>query len=659
MTTELSFGKYTILERLGSGGMAEIYKCRLAGIGGFDKLVVVKRILPDRLEEQEFVHMFLDEARIAANLNHPNVIHIFEVDEINGAPYMAMEYVRGPTLSALVRAAQRQQKMHLGHVAKIIADVCAGLYYVHNARDPNGVPLEIIHRDISPQNVLVSVEGVPKLLDFGVAKAVGRLAQTEAGMFKGKLRYSAPEHLQENASVDHRADVFSIGVCLYEATTGRPRFTNNLTEAQVIPLVLSGRVDPPSELVADYPPELERIIMWALEPDRQTRCPNAQALQRALEQFVASGPYASSTRAVVQWMEELFPPSEGQSYGRALSVGPGSGSSSKQQRGGSGLSLAGTASPSAVRGFGSSSGRLRMQVPSASENPQDSIDITEVEVGSGQESARPVKAALTSVGLMIALLAAGGGAAYLTTRQEPRVQPPVAQLSGLVAAAAQTAPPGQAVAAPEAPPSPPPSPLKDFLDEAERLGKEGRYGPALELLAKARQVQTQEPELVMRRTRLVMDVERESLLAKARMELRLYNVPGAIETTKQVLDMEPTNEQALALFADIRQASGSPSVTRARPRQRTGTLHLTAEPGGMVYLNDDPVGLSPIRQLSVPAGSYRLEVRLAGHAPLARSVRIQANRATALELKLVPLAVEGSTAPEASLRGAEAASSPP
>ena len=464
MTTELSFGKYDIVERLGSGGMAEVYKCRLSGIGGFDKLVVIKRILPERMEEPDFVHMFLDEARIAANLNHPNIIHIFEVDQLDGAPYMAMEYVRGPTMLALMRTAYRQKMVHLGHMAKLISGICAGLYYVHNARDQNGVPLEIIHRDISPQNILVSVEGVPKLLDFGVAKAVGRLAQTEAGMFKGKLRYTAPDQVR-GLPVDHRTDIYSVGVCLYEATTGRQRFTSNMGEAQMMAAVMDGRIEPPSAVVPNYPPELERIVMWALEPDPTTRCPNAQALHQALEQFVSSGPHASSTQALAQWIKELFPVSETQSYGRTLStttVGPMS-----AQRSLGGESRAG--SNSSIRNVrtnpGSSSGKRRLaEVPPPAPAPAEDPE-PQVEQPGSKASSKAVTNAVMSMGVMIALLMGGAGAAYLLSPKAAPVaeasKPAVAQ--GEPASAAAPTPTPQGEPSPkgvDAPAPPPASPLK-------------------------------------------------------------------------------------------------------------------------------------------------------------------------------------------------------
>src|SRR5262245_28600149 len=203
--------------------MAEVYVCRLQGIGGFDKEVVLKRIIPERAGDPHFVKMFLDEARVVANLNHPNIVQVFEIGEQDGIPFMAMEYVKGVTLTMIVREAHKQQKIHYGHFAKIICGVCDALDYAHNALGPDGESLGLVHRDVSPGNIVVSREVIPKLLDFGVAKAKGRLAQTEAGTLKGKLRYMAPEQISQGP-LDQRADIFSLGVCLFELTTGRHPF---------------------------------------------------------------------------------------------------------------------------------------------------------------------------------------------------------------------------------------------------------------------------------------------------------------------------------------------------------------------------------------------------------------------------------------------------
>src|SRR5262245_41374034 len=174
---EHTIGRYTVLRSLGVGGMAEVFLCRLTGIGGFEKHVVVKRIRADIVNDFDFITMFLDEARLAANLNHPNVIQTFEVDQDGGAPYIAMEYVKVATLSAvLLKLRDAQGARPYGHLAHVFAGVCSGLDHAHTAIDPSGKPLNIVHRDVSPQNIIISRDGTPKIFDFGIAKARGSLS---------------------------------------------------------------------------------------------------------------------------------------------------------------------------------------------------------------------------------------------------------------------------------------------------------------------------------------------------------------------------------------------------------------------------------------------------------------------------------------------------
>lgn len=302
--SESRFGKYNVLKRIGVGGMAEVFQCRVKGLGGFDKLVVVKRILAAHLEDDEFVRMLLDEGCIAASLNHSNIVQVFEVDQIGAVPYIAMEFVRGPTLTVLLRQAQKKDSRHFGHAAKILSGVCAGLHHAHTACDARGEPLHIVHRDVSPENILISAEGVPKLLDFGVAKARGKMTTTDPGRLRGKLRFMAPELLRGEPA-EPGTDVFAAGACLYEATVGRAAFSAG-SEPELTAAVLRGATPAPSKVVPDYPAELEHIVLWAMHPDRRKRCPSAMALRGALEQFTGSGAHASSTHLLAAWVAELF-----------------------------------------------------------------------------------------------------------------------------------------------------------------------------------------------------------------------------------------------------------------------------------------------------------------------------------------------------------------
>jgi serine/threonine-protein kinase len=305
----MRFGRYAVARHLGMGVVSDTYLCRQSGVGGFEKLVVVKRLRPDHIGDPVLRATFLDEARVAAHLSHSNLAHVFEVDVVGGVPQIVLEYVPGPTLSALIRRARQESRLDVAHAAKIMSGVCAGLHHAHAARDAQGAPLGVVHVDLRPKSIIVSTEGVPKLLDFGAARHRGPGAQLP----DSQLRFLAPE-LLDGQPADARADVFAAGACLYEAATGR-RLRGALTRDDLIRLVRDGDYLLPSELDPEFPPELERIITWALNPDPGLRCPSARDLHDALDAFTHTGLFASTTRAVGEYVGSLFP--QGPPYGVA------------------------------------------------------------------------------------------------------------------------------------------------------------------------------------------------------------------------------------------------------------------------------------------------------------------------------------------------------
>ncbi len=307
----LHFGKYEVLSKIGTGGMAEIFKCRLSGIGGFDKVVVVKRMLPDLIYDQELVRMFLDEARIVANLSHPNIVQIFEINQEKGNPYIVMEYVRGPTLARVINESWKQGKPCDCIAAKVLSEVASALSHAHEARDPHGQPLNIVHRDVTPHNVVVSTEGVAKLLDFGVAKSSGRLSKTEAGNIKGKFRYMAPEQVRAGETVDGRADVFAVGASLYLAATGVHAYPGR-SDMDVLRAAAAGAYKAPSQVRPGIDPELERLILWAMAPRLEVRCPNAATLHEVLDAYVSQGDDRVTNLHVARFLAQLFGDSQQQ-----------------------------------------------------------------------------------------------------------------------------------------------------------------------------------------------------------------------------------------------------------------------------------------------------------------------------------------------------------
>ncbi|MEM9459559.1 MAG: protein kinase [Myxococcota bacterium] len=274
-------GRYRVVRRVGSGGMAELYLARLDGPSGFVKPVALKLMHPHLSDDDHFAQMFLKEARIAATLEHSAIVQVLDVGEFGGEYFMALEFVHGRDLRRVL--ADLKAPMPVGAALHVILEVAGALHYAHRLRDPGGRALGIVHRDVSPSNVLLSYQGAVKLADFGVAKMVGRTVATASGTLKGKMGYMSPEQcLQEH--VDARSDVFSLGVVLYETTTGRRAFRAD-QPVTVMNRVIDGQWAPPEQFVPDYHPRLHEILAKALEPDADQRYSSAAAMAKDLEEF--------------------------------------------------------------------------------------------------------------------------------------------------------------------------------------------------------------------------------------------------------------------------------------------------------------------------------------------------------------------------------------
>ncbi len=301
----IPFGKYQLLERVSVGGMAEVFKAKSFGIEGFEKILAVKRILPTMAEDGDFIEMFIDEAKIAGQLSHANICPIYELGKVGDSHYIAMEFVWGKDLLQLMNRFRKMRKhMPPAMVAWIGAKVCEGLDYAHRKRDRNGNPMNIIHRDMSPQNVLVSYEGQVKIIDFGIAKAASRTTKTQAGVLKGKFGYMSPEQVR-GLPVDARSDLFAIGTCMHEMSTGERLFLGE-SDFTTLEKVRNAEVPPPSRGLQDYPPELERIVMKALTLDVGDRWSSAAEMQEALQRFLASQKPPYGTSKLAAWMKTAF-----------------------------------------------------------------------------------------------------------------------------------------------------------------------------------------------------------------------------------------------------------------------------------------------------------------------------------------------------------------
>ena len=298
-------GEYTIVGPLAQGGMAEIFLARRVGLEGFARSVVVKRILPHLAASDEFVTMFLDEARIAAGIQHPNVVSVEELGREGESLFMVMEYLAGESLLALLRELRRRgRSLPPRLAAHIAAEAAAGLHAAHEMRDDAGRALGVVHRDVSPQNVFITYDGAVKVLDFGVAKAADRLTRTQSGQFKGKFAYMAPEQLR-NEDIDRRADVFALGVVFFEMLTSRRLFKRD-SPAATLSAVLNRPVPKPSSMRLGVPAELDRICRKALARSRSERYRSAADLRRDLVPQVHAGGDGLADESLRTLMQELF-----------------------------------------------------------------------------------------------------------------------------------------------------------------------------------------------------------------------------------------------------------------------------------------------------------------------------------------------------------------
>ncbi len=296
-------GRYVLGRRLAKGGMAELYLAKAVGIGGFEKPCVLKLVLPHLTDDASFVEMFLGEARLAATLDHPNVVHVIDIGEIDGEYFFVMEYMHGRDVRALLRASN-PGTLPLAAALTIVHEAAEGLHYVHERRDPTGRFLGLVHRDVSPSNVMVSFDGTVKLVDFGIAKATEMRHATRTGVLKGKVHYMAPEQC-EGLALDRRTDVFALGILLYEMTTGRPLFTGT-NDYYVMSRIVRGVFARPREVDPAYPPELERIVMRALAREPNERYVSAQALQVDIEAYARTAGLTLSSRVLVETMHDMF-----------------------------------------------------------------------------------------------------------------------------------------------------------------------------------------------------------------------------------------------------------------------------------------------------------------------------------------------------------------
>ena len=298
--------RYELVGEIASGGMATVYLARRAGVGGFQRFVAIKRLHAHLADEAEFVEMFLDEARLAALIHHPNVISITEVGANERGYYLVMDYVEGDTLARLMSiAAEQNTVVPIGIGLRIVVDMLTGLHASHELHDDQGRPLGLVHRDVSPQNVLVGVDGISRLSDFGVARAATRLAGTRVGQLKGKIAYMAPEQAAADEGIDRRADVFAAGIVLWEVLTGR-RLFKSTNDAATLSRVVTERIEPPVSIIEGLDTRVSDICMKALERPILRRYQTAALFADQLEQTAGRRGLLATGKEVAAYVHKVL-----------------------------------------------------------------------------------------------------------------------------------------------------------------------------------------------------------------------------------------------------------------------------------------------------------------------------------------------------------------
>jgi serine/threonine protein kinase len=300
----IRFGKYLILGKIATGGMAELYQAKITSVEGFEKLVAIKKILPNLTQDKNLVNMFIDEAKLAAMLTHQNIVQIYDLGSTEGAYFIAMEYIHGKDLRiASNKAEDKNQPLPLEYAIYITCSICSGLDYSHNLKDFQGNPLKLIHRDISPQNILITYEGEVKVVDFGIAKAAKKTSDTRDGLIKGKVAYMSPEQAA-GKTIDHRSDIFSTGILLYEMVTGKRMFEGS--DLKVLDRVRKADFQPPEEIITDLPADLTEVFNRALAKAPGRRYESCAAMLADLEECLSSFSARPSAVGLSQHMKTLF-----------------------------------------------------------------------------------------------------------------------------------------------------------------------------------------------------------------------------------------------------------------------------------------------------------------------------------------------------------------
>ncbi len=429
-----SFGRYTLLEKIAAGGMAEVFKARMRGEEGFEKIVAIKRILPHMADNDDFITMFVDEAKLAAQLTHNNIIHIYDLGKVEQYHYIAMEYVEGKDLRSILKLGSERDFALPPELALFVASKIANaLDYAHRRLGIDGKELNLVHRDVSPQNILISFEGDIKLCDFGIAKAATKVSQTQTGALKGKLQYMSPEQAW-GKKIDRRTDIFSLGIVLFEMLTGERLFTGD-TDLTILEQVRDAKVVAPSTRNPDVPKKVDQIVLKALAKNPQDRYQNASELERDINQVLYSYQPTPGPADLAIYMHRLLdasPAASDEQIDRAFAKAEQAPVVAEPQKKGKGLVIAKKA-PAPER---------------APEPPAPApVEVSRPALSMGREPAKSRTGLYAGIGIAAVVLVAVG---VFVTRKKPETAPSPAPPVASSSAPAPAPQPTQPAAAPAA-----------------------------------------------------------------------------------------------------------------------------------------------------------------------------------------------------------------
>ena len=420
------FGKYLLLEKLATGGMAQLYRAKIIGVEGFEKFIAIKQILPHLAHEEELITSFIDEAKLAALLNHQNVVQIYDFGSMENSYFITMEFLHGKDLRSVnAKAKEKGTPVSLENALYLISKVCAGLDYAHKLKDFQGKSLHIIHRDISPQNIFLTYEGDVKIVDFGIAKAASQSTITQVGMIKGKVAYMSPEQAAGKV-IDHRSDIFATGILLYELVAGRRMFQGDDT-LQILSKVREAEFTPLGTLKGGLPEKLYDIVAKALAKEPEDRYQSLVDMQADIEECIFRLNLRPSGRSMAEYLKLLFA-EDIEAEGKRMADAAGAGAASDRAREAE-ASLRSTDKPPAQEPL----------VPKTEPSPPAKAVTRPAEPAQGGK-----KGALAAIAGVAVLILLGGGYYLLGKGKGPSVT-------------IATAPPSQATPpSPAAPPAPPP-----------------------------------------------------------------------------------------------------------------------------------------------------------------------------------------------------------